>query len=80
MYTCIVSGRQTNLLKKIRVMENVTIHQSKGSETVVGSMPVNELSEKTKEAVENGYVHGFYYDENGDLVYDDIWGETHLAK
>ena len=56
---------------------NQAICESRNSEKVIKFLTENELSESIVTAIENGNINGVYYDENNEIVAEDIWGSIH---
>lgn len=59
-------------------MENqVAVHEAQNSEKVVKFINQDSLNNEISSLIENGNLHGLYYDENGNIVAEDIWGDVH---
>ena len=56
------------------------IHESKNSEKVVKFIDSSELNQKAQKAIYNGEVVGFYYTAKGNIRFQDVWNQTHLAE
>lgn len=62
----------------MRIMKReVAIHESQKSDKVVKFINQDSLKEEISKFIENGYLHGLYYDENGNIVAEDIWGDVY---
>jgi len=59
-------------------MENqIAVHESRRSEKVVKFINQDSLKEEISKLIENGNLHGLYYDEEGKIVAEDIWGDVY---
>lgn len=56
---------------------HVAVHEEKNSEKVVKFISQDSLTKKISDLIENGNLHGLYYDEKGNIVAEDIWGDIH---
>ena len=54
----------------------IPIHESENSEKVVKFIELEHFTYAFQEAYNNNQVHGCYFDENGKIVYKDIWGDV----
>lgn len=53
------------------------VHKSKKSEQVVSFIKRSELKQEINNLVENNQIYGFYYDRDGEIVAEDIWGDVY---
>lgn len=64
--------------KTNEIMENqVAVHEAKSSDKVVKFINQDSLKEEVSKLLENGNLQGLYYDKNGNLVAEDIWGDVY---
>ena len=56
---------------------SIAIHSAKDSEQVVIFIDFEKFTPEFKRAYDNGNIYGCYYDENGNVVAQDIWDEIH---
>lgn len=57
--------------------DTIAIHESKKSEKVVRFENEENFTEDFLKAQSNGSIHGVYINKKGEVVAQDIWGETH---
>ena len=55
----------------------VAVHESQNSEKVVKFINQDSLNEEIYNLIESGNLNGLYFDENGNIVAEDIWGDVH---
>ena len=58
-------------------MNNLAVHESENSEKVVKFIDQDVLNVEINNLIENGNLHGIYFDENGEMVAKDVWGDVH---
>lgn len=58
-------------------MNQVAVHESENSEKVVMFINQDVLNVEINDLIESGNLHGIYFDENGEMVAKDIWGDVH---
>lgn len=58
-------------------MNQVAVHESENSEKVVKFINQDLLNKEVNDLIENGNLYGIYFDEDGEMVAKDIWGEIH---
>lgn len=58
-------------------MNQVAVHESENSEKVVMFINQDFLNVEINDLIESGNLHGIYFDENGEMVAKDIWGDVH---
>jgi hypothetical protein len=76
-YICLVF-ETVQIRKQKKIMENqVAVHEAQNSEKVVKFINQDSLNEETQSLIWNGNLHGLYYDKNGKIVAEDIWGDVH---
>lgn len=56
---------------------NQAVCKSKEDDTVVNFLNESDMKPKIVEAIENNQIWGVYYNEQGEIVADDICGEVH---
>lgn len=56
---------------------NQAVCQSKDSETVVKFLHEGDFTESFENMINQGQIWGVYYDENNNIVAQDIWGDVH---
>ena len=65
-----------NLVKEMNISQ--AICESRENDKIVRLMNGDDLSIEFILAYQNGNVWGVYYDEDSDLVYEDLQGEVHI--
>jgi hypothetical protein len=55
----------------------IAVHESEKSDRVIKFINQDSLNEETSNLIENGNLYGLYYNENGEIVAEDIWGDIH---
>lgn len=55
----------------------VAVHEEKNSEKVVKFINQDSLTNNIFRLIENGNLYGLYYDEKGNIVAEDIYGDIH---
>lgn len=55
----------------------VAVHEAQNSDKVVKFINQDSLKEEVSNIIENGSLQGLYYDVNGNLVAEDIWGDVY---
>lgn len=58
-------------------MRTIAVHESQNSEKVVRFIEQELLNDNIASMLENGCIVGLYYDENSEIVAEDIWGDIH---
>ena len=56
---------------------SIAIHSGKNSEQVVKFIDFEKFTSDFQKAYNNGNIYGCYYDENGNVVAQDVWDEVH---
>jgi hypothetical protein len=56
---------------------SVAICSKKNSEQVVKFIDLEKFTTEFQKNYNNGEIYGCYYDENGNVVAEDIWQEIH---
>lgn len=59
---------------------NVAIHESRSSEKVVKFIALETLSQEIQNLIESGNLHGIYFNEQSEMVAEDIWQNTFLLN
>lgn len=53
------------------------ICQSRENTTVVNFLDWDQFTDSIQSMLNEGQIWGVYYDENNNIVAEDIWGEVH---
>lgn len=59
------------------VRETVALHESKGSDKVVKFIDLESFTAAFQYDYNNNIIHGCFYDDDGNIVAQDIWDEIH---
>jgi len=59
------------------MVNQIAVHESKNSNRVIKFINQDRLNSEIHSLIENGNLYGLYYNENGNLVAEDIWGDVH---
>lgn len=55
------------------------ICDSQNSDRVIKFIPKNSFTSEVQQLMQNGSINGVYYNEAGEIVAEDIWGDVHVA-
>lgn len=57
--------------------ETIAIHEGRESEKVVRFMNISHLTDDALNLIKTSTLNGLYYNEEGNIVAEDIWGDVH---
>jgi len=58
-------------------LHNIEVYESQGSDKVMKFLTENDVQDAIVNLVENGVLTGLYYNEKGEIVAEDIFGDVH---
>lgn len=58
----------------------VPIHGGLNRDRVVKFIPLDSFAEEFQNQYNNNYIYTCYYDDNGDIVAVDVWGDVHKLE
>lgn len=64
-------------MRKLMEENQIAVHESQNSDKVVKFINQDFLNEEGLNLIKIGGLEGLYYDENGNIVAQDIWGDVH---
>ena len=61
----------------MKTLINQAVCESRENTKVVEFLNETQLKPEIAQAIESGNIWGVYYNEEGEIVAEDIWGEVH---